>query len=44
MKKAIRSDDIRSYMKSIGNADIIVGIPSYNNVGTIACSERGLVA
>jgi glycosyltransferase involved in cell wall biosynthesis len=44
MKKAIRSDDIGSYMKSIGNADIIVGIPSYNNASTIGHVVRAVQA
>ena len=33
-EKVIRTDDIRIYMKYIGNADIIGGIPIYNNAGT----------
>jgi glycosyltransferase involved in cell wall biosynthesis len=44
MKKAVRRDDIRSYMKSIGNADIIVGIPSYNNASTIGHVVRAVQA
>ncbi|MFQ5344257.1 MAG: glycosyl transferase family 2, partial [Anaerolineae bacterium] len=29
------NDDIRRQLAGIGNADLLVGIPSYNNAGTI---------
>lgn len=44
MKKVIRTDDIKTYIKSIGNADIIVGIPSYNNASTIGHVVRAVQA
>jgi len=44
MKKVIRTDDTKTYIKSIGNADIIVGIPSYNNASTIGHVVRAVQA
>ena len=40
----MKSDDIRDYVKSIGSADIIVGIPSYNNAKTIGHVVRAVQA
>jgi glucosylglycerate synthase len=36
MQNVIRPDDIGDYIKSIDNAEILVGIPSYNNANTIS--------
>jgi len=35
MKNAVLTKEIRDKVREIGHADIVVGIPSYNNAGTI---------
>jgi glycosyltransferase involved in cell wall biosynthesis len=44
MTKVMQTDEIGTYIKSIGNADIIVGIPSYNNARTIGHVVRAVQA
>jgi glycosyltransferase involved in cell wall biosynthesis len=44
MQSVIRPDEIGDYMKSIKNADILVGIPSYNNSKTIGHVVRAVQA
>ena len=44
MESVARPDEIETYIKSIGSADIIVGIPSYNNARTIGHVVRAVQA
>lgn len=44
MKSTIRSDERGDYLKSIDYADILVGIPSYNNAHTIGHVVRAVQA
>ncbi|MGD9577609.1 MAG: glycosyl transferase family 2, partial [Syntrophorhabdus sp.] len=42
MESVIRPDKIEDGIKSIDNADILVGIPSYNNAKTIGHVVRAV--
>jgi glycosyltransferase involved in cell wall biosynthesis len=44
IKSVILRDDVRSRLKEIGQADIIIGIPSFNNHDTIAHVVRAVQA
>ena len=44
MESAIRPEEIAIHIKAIENADIIVGIPSYNNARTIGHVVRAVQA
>jgi glycosyltransferase involved in cell wall biosynthesis len=44
MKNVIRSNEGGDYMNSMDNADILVGIPSYNNAATIGHVVRAVQA
>jgi glycosyltransferase involved in cell wall biosynthesis len=44
MNSVIEREDIQKWISHIGEADILVGIPSYNNVGTIGHVVRAVQA
>jgi glycosyltransferase involved in cell wall biosynthesis len=44
MKNVIRSNEVGDYVNSMDNADILVGIPSYNNANTIGHVVRAVQA
>lgn len=43
-KTALLRDDVRQHIQEIGQADILVGIPSFNNAQTIAQGVRAVKA
>jgi len=44
MNGAIQRDEVREWLAEVGSADILVGIPSYNNVRTIGHVVRAVQA